>query len=116
MNNQAMLSLVGHEGEIGGGTCFRLLLGAKLVTTTGEMPVMLRELSSAAAVVTGERMPSVGTDIILKRGRLETLATVAWTDGTRARLEFEDPLSGIDLLAQMNPIGPSHPGLPKSFS
>lgn len=119
MTNQTMLSLVGDEAEAlhGAGARLRLLLAAKLVTTTGELAVRLRELSSTAAVIAGDRLPSVGTDIILKRGRLEALATVTWTDGTRAGLEFEEPLGEADLLAQMNPGGtmPKLP-LPQSLS
>jgi hypothetical protein len=119
MTNQAMLSLVGDEADAfhGARARLRLLLAAKLVTTTGEIAVKLRELSPTAAVVTGDRFPSVGTDIILKRGHLEALATIVWTDGTRARLEFEDPLNESDLLAQMSHTGTTAPmPLPRSFS
>jgi hypothetical protein len=119
MTNQAMLSLVGDEAEAltGAGARLRLLLAAKLVMTTGELSVTLRELSSTNAIVTGERLPSVGTDALLRRGRLEALGTVIWADGTRACLEFEDRLGEADLLAQMNPAGtPPKLPLPQSFN
>lgn len=117
MSNQAMLSLVGGDAETGQGTRLRLLLAAKLVLTTGNLPVTLRELSSSNAIVTGDRLPSVGTDAILKRGGLEALGTVIWSEGTRACLEFEDPLHEADLLSQMSmATAPEQTALPQSFS
>lgn len=117
MSNQAMLSLVGEDVELGRGTRLRLLLAAKLVMTTGELPVTLRELSSTNAIVTGDRLPSVGTDAILKRGGLEALGTVIWAEGTRACLEFEDPLHEADLLSQMTlNRAPQPSALPRSLS
>src|SRR3546814_12261698 len=71
MTKQSMLSVVGGPAETltGAGARLRLLLAAKLVMTTGELPVTLRELSSTNAVVTGDGLPSVGTDALLKIGR-----------------------------------------------
>src|SRR3546814_11719663 len=71
MTKQAMLSVVGGPAETltGAGARLRLLLAAKLVMTTGELPVTLRELSSTNAVVTGDGWQSVGTDPPLRRGR-----------------------------------------------
>ena len=115
MTNHAALSPVG-DMETNEGVRLRLLLAAKLMLTTGELPVMLRELSSANAIVTGERLPSIGTDAILKRGGLEALGTIIWAEGTRACLEFEDPLDAADLLSQMTTDGSSYQSLPRSLS
>lgn len=116
MTNRAMLSLVDGEIAAGQGARLRLLLAAKLVLTTGELAVMLRELSATNAIVTGERLPGIGTDAILKRGRLEALGTILWAEGTRACLEFEDPLHEADLLSQMTPDASPADLLPRSFS
>jgi hypothetical protein len=119
MTNQAMLSLVGDDTDAlhGGAARLRLLLAAKLVTTTGELPVNLRELSPTSAVVTGDRLPSTGTDVLLRRSRLEALATVVSVENGRAYLEFDEPLNEADLLAQMRHTGmPQQLSLPPSFS
>src|SRR3546814_19704366 len=91
MTKQAMLSVVGGPAETltGAGARLRLLLAAKLVMTTGELPVTLRELSSTNAVVTGDGLPSVGTDALLRRGPPEALGPVIRADGTRAAPEFD---------------------------
>src|SRR3546814_20068578 len=108
MTKQAMLSVVGGPAETltGAGARLRLLLAEKLVMTTGELPVTLRELSSTNAVVTGDGLPSVGTDALLRRGRHQALGPGIWDGGTRARLDFEDPFGENDLLSAVHPAGP----------
>src|SRR3546814_9065804 len=84
MTKQAMLSVVGGPAETltGAGARLRLLLAAKLVMTTGELPVTLRELSSTNAVVTGDGLPSVGTDALLRRGRVVAPGKGNWAERT----------------------------------
>lgn len=109
MGSQAALTLVT------GGTGFtrrdsdrhRTLLCATLATTTNEYPIKLRDLSAAGALIEGDRIPSPGTDILIKRGTLEVMATVIWVKDHRAGLKFDDALSAGKVWAQINPPPPS---------
>lgn len=80
---------------------FRVLLTAKLVTTTDEHPVKVRDLSSTGARLEGGRLPAPGTDVILRRGSLEAFATVMWRDGQQCGLELDEPLSEREILEQI---------------
>jgi hypothetical protein len=81
---------------------FAVLLVAKLVTTWGERIVKLRNMSATGAMIEGDRIPPPGTDILLQRGSLELFATIMWTRGKEAGLEFEEPLSQTELWMQVN--------------
>jgi hypothetical protein len=81
---------------------FRVLLSARLITTTDEIAVKLRDLSCEGAMIEGMQLPGAGTDVILKRGGLELFATVAWSAGRRAGLTFESAVSEVELLRQIH--------------
>jgi len=106
MASQAALKLIEIEAE---SDCrrssrrHRALLSATLVTTTGDQPVRLRDLSSTGALIEGEILPAAGTDVVVRRGGFEAFATVAWSKGKRAGIEFDEPLSEEEVWAQVNP-------------
>jgi hypothetical protein len=100
MASRAMLGLVDGGGEQRRADRVRLLLTARLVTTTDEYPVMLRDISLTGAMVEGSRLPGMGVDLLLKRGALEIFAQVVWVDGRRAGLEFEPPLGATEFATQ----------------
>jgi hypothetical protein len=99
MASRAMLSLV-DGGEQRRADRVRLLLTARLVTTTDEFPVMLRDISLTGAMVEGSRLPAMGVDLLLKRGALEIFAQVVWVGGRCAGLEFETPLGVREFATQ----------------
>lgn len=79
----------------------RLHVNALLETTTGELPVLLRDLSCSGARVEGEKLPALGRTALLKRGRLEALGIVVWHDGEgRCGLHFFDPLNIEEVIAE----------------
>jgi hypothetical protein len=71
----------------------RLHANATLVTTTGKIPVLLRNLSCTGAMAEGANLPSQGRDILLQRGDLEVLAAVVWSTGHQCGLSFYDPVA-----------------------
>jgi hypothetical protein len=79
------------------GPRYRVLLVAKLVTTTDEQPVKIRDISTWGAMVEGGKLFSKGTDLILQRGATEIFAKVSWNNGRRCGLEFDDALSAAEL-------------------
>lgn len=84
------------------GPRYRLLLVARLFTTTGERIVKLRDISAAGAMIEGDRIPAPGTDILLQRGSLELFATIVWTKDGQAGLVFDQPLTEAELWLQVN--------------
>ena len=78
----------------------RVLLSAKLVTTTDETSIRIRDLSLSGAMVQGLHLPRVGSDIILVRGSFEIFAAVIWCRGDMCGVEFDSPLSTLEELLE----------------
>lgn len=89
------------------GSPLRLHLTATLVTTTRRQAVTLRSISSTAAMLEAPDLPPVGRMVQLRRGCLDAIATVAWTDGDRCGIEFIEPLDESDVIEQLQ--SPSDP-------
>ena len=90
----------------------RVLLSAKLSTTTEEIDVKVRDLSLGGAMLQGRALPKVGTDIILSRGSFEIFARIVWGKGGVCGIQFDGPLSNLDELlhaciTQEQPIAPA---------
>lgn len=102
MASRAMLSLVGEEQDQRRSSRFRVIISAKLVTTTDEHSVTLRDLSATGALAEGSRLPPTGKDVILTRGSLEAFARIVWNDGVRCGLEFDEPIPDRELLTHLN--------------
>jgi hypothetical protein len=82
---------------------YSLLLCVKLLTGAGPRPAKLRDLSLSGALVEGYDLPPADTTICLVRGELELSARVAWRRGYQAGLEFHNPMTEPQLLAEVNP-------------
>lgn len=117
MGSQAALTLVTEETGLArrDDDRHRALLCATLVTTTSECSIKVRDLSVSGALIEGERLPRAGTDILLKRGTLEVLATVMWLKDNRAGLKFDGSLSQGEVWAQINPRTAAAPAAPSIY-
>ena len=106
MASRTMLSLVGEEdeSELRRYSRFRVMLSAKLVTTTDEHPITLRDLSATGALAEGVRLPATGKDVVLRRGSLEAFARVVWSDGARCGLEFDEEIPDRELLTHLKTL------------
>src|SRR5687767_10941575 len=102
MGAQSMATTAAGAPDARRGPRHRVLLVARLFTTSGERNVKLRDISAAGAMVEGDRLPPPGTDILLRRGSLELIATIVWTKDGRAGLEFDEPLTEAELWMQVN--------------
>lgn len=106
MASHAMLALVANEEDADHRRAcarHRVLLSAKLVTTTGETGVKLRNLSTVGAMAEGDGLPTPGSDLILRRGALDIFATVVWNADHRCGLLFDEPLSDDEVWSQVSP-------------
>ncbi|AYJ85200.1 hypothetical protein D3Y57_04015 (plasmid) [Sphingomonas paeninsulae] len=80
---------------------YRTLMAAKLVTTAGEHAVIVRELSATQALLKGENLPAIGVDVIFSRRGIKVFATVSWSNGATAGLQFEAPLNDAEMATQL---------------
>ena len=102
---EALVTIAARSKDVGGAeSCarthprVRVLLSAKISTTTEEIDVKVRDLSLGGAMVQGRGLPKVGTDIILSRGSFEIFARIVWCKGEVCGIEFDDPLSNLEEL------------------
>lgn len=125
MASHKVLSLVDNDPSEGterrAAPRVRVLLNARLITITDELPVKVRDISPGGVLVEGEGPFPKGKDVVLRRRSAEVFARVAWTKGTKCGLEFEEPMSEAELLAFIHqppqaaspvlPAFPERPGL-----
>ena len=85
----------------------RVLLAAKLKTSSGEVDARLRDLSQKGALVECDECLSVGDQVVFTRGATIVPARVAWTGGKRVGLEFKREIDESEVLVQLG-RGPSN--------
>lgn len=111
---RALSDLVSHGADTSrlGKPRFRVLLLATLVSTAAQRPVKLRNISTEEALVEGQNLPAIGTDLFLRRGEVQAFASIVWRDGNKAGLQFENPLSNELLHELIHPPRASAPAMP----
>jgi hypothetical protein len=90
----------------------RVLLAAKLQTSSGEIEARLRDLSRKGALVECAIVPPVGSEVVFVRGSTIVPARVAWTGPGRVGLEFHYMIDESEVLVQ---LGKRPPPKPESF-
>ncbi len=100
MATQPELRLVEQQPSTRRNPRIRVVLSAKLISTTDEFSVTIRDLSLDGALVEGRRLPGVGRDVVLERGAFEVFARVVWVNDTSCGLEFDGALGRLEELIQ----------------
>lgn len=103
MASQNLLTVVGTTASSEGveprdGPRVRVLINARLITTTDEQPVKLRDISAGGTLVESEQPMTAGKDVILRRGSTEVFARIVWANGNRCGLQFEEAMTDAELL------------------
>ncbi len=70
-----------------------LFLVATLSFGRASTPVRVRNLSATGALVESIDVPPSGTEIVLRRGALEAVGSVAWAEKGKAGLTFREPVA-----------------------
>ena len=82
-----------------------VFLAASLVCGAGQLPVRIRNLSQAGALLDGGSLPPAGSKARLVRGRLSADGEIAWVAQGQAGMRFTGE---IDVAAWVARVG--HPG------
>lgn len=93
----------------------RVLLSAKLHTPQGEYEARLRDISRTGALIESPALVKPGATVTFERGTSRVPATVAWSDGYRIGLAFEQPINEGELLVHINRAKPAAPA-PVNYS
>ena len=87
----------------------RVLLAAKLETSSGEIEARLRDLSQKGALVECLQVPPVGSEVVFVRGATRVHARVAWAGSDRVGLEFDHEIDEHEVLVQLGKRPPAKP-------
>lgn len=75
-----------------------VLMSARLVAEKGELEVKLRNLSEHGALVEAKRLPDVGSAVRFVKGELDLDAMIAWVEGEKAGVAFDELLATESVL------------------
>lgn len=75
-----------------------VLMAASVESDAGTASVKLRNLSREGALVEGADLPSAGAAVLFRKGDLARRGVVAWIEGKRAGVHFDQPLEPETLL------------------
>lgn len=66
-----------------------VLMAASIEAAGVTLPVKLRNLSTEGALVEGDQLPSVGSEVLFRKNELHQSGHVAWITGRRAGIAFD---------------------------
>ena len=66
-----------------------VLMAASIEAAGIAVPVKLRNLSTEGALVEGDQLPSVGSEVLFRKNELNVSGHVAWITGRRAGIAFD---------------------------
>lgn len=89
----------------------RVMLLAKLVTSSTTYDVRIRDVSATGARIEGAVLPPQGGDVILKRGAFSAFGRLIWLNGSDGGVAFDEPLDEADLMETLKGM-PERPATP----
>ena len=75
-----------------------VLLAATIEAFGSAIPVKLRNLSTAGALIEGKNLPLEGAKIVFRRNELSVESSIAWVHGDQAGIAFTRPIACEDVL------------------
>ena len=76
-----------------------IVLPASIDAISGRRRINLLDISSLGACLEGHDLPTLGREVILKCGSIDTFGSVAWSMGERCGVRFDRPISAAILIA-----------------
>lgn len=71
----------------------RVMLAGSAHSVGASRSVVVTDVSSQGAKLLGRQLPKASDQVVVKVGRVELFATVAWAAGEECGIAFEDPLT-----------------------
>ena len=93
----------------------RVLLNARLETSSATLEARLRDLSQRGALIECTERLEIDSEVVFSRGGTRVPARVAWVSGKRVGLEFLRPIQESEVLRQLErcaspaPVAPQVP-------
>ena len=87
----------------------RVMLSARMETDAGEIGVVIRDISSAGALIGTPVSPEVGSHVTLRRGAIAVPAEVRWRKDGRIGLLFAGSIDETALLIPVSGTAPPPP-------
>ena len=69
-----------------------LYLSATLCSVSGSYPVNVRNISPSGVLIEAANLPAPGSEIVLKRGYLQSAGEIVWVKGRQAGVAFRSPV------------------------
>ena len=104
MGSHEILTMMDDGDPRRGSRRRRVLLSAKLSTTTGEFAVNIRDISATGARVEGGDLPRVDSAVVLKRGTFMGFGRLVWVAGGAGGIVFDEPLEEEELLDSLKGV------------
>jgi len=98
MASNSILNLMGEGDPRRGARRRRVMLSAKLSTSSGEFDVRIRDVSATGARIEGVELPAADTIVVLKRGSFCMFGQLVWVNGERGGIAFDEPLDDAELM------------------
>lgn len=76
-----------------------IVLPASIDALSGRRRINLLDISSLGACLEGANLPTIGREVILKCGSIDAFGTVAWVQGARCGVRFDQPINAGTLMA-----------------
>lgn len=88
----------------------RVLLSARVYSVHGESPAVLLDVSEGGAMLSSNPAPPAGCKLLVVRTGLEAPGMVAWTEGHRFGVRFDEPLheQEVDILTSRSAASFTH--------
>lgn len=116
MASQSILKLIGEDGASRRGAIRnRVLMVAKLATSSSEIDVRIRDVSVTGARLEGIGLPREGESVLLKRGAFETFAKIIWRSGGDAGIQFDEAFDETELMTRLKGLPTAATADPERF-
>lgn len=107
MGSHSILGIINSDGT---GTRrrairSRVLMVATLATSTKEITVRMRDVSSYGSRVEGDDLPPRGTAVVLRRGTFEVFGEIVWSGERAVGIQFDEPVAEEELLTSLRGLG-----------
>jgi hypothetical protein len=110
MASHSILSMIGEGGEPRRtARRKRVMLVARLSTSTAEFPVTIRDISSTGARVEARDLPSRDSVVMLKRGTFTVYGRLTWTGEGAGGVAFDEPFDDDELMEALKGMTGAQP-------